>query len=825
MRGMSKNTNILLLVLLSWSLAACSGQSAQSVIVIVPGDPAAATQNALTGVVNPGGDGQSAAQSQPLPIATPSTPPDVLLQLADRYLINGYYEDAVASYQMILAQGDAVPADIRATATFSWGQAAVREGLFDQAVTAMTAFIGAFPADVRTPQAYFLRGDAYSGLSLWNEAIADYQQYLALRPGLIDSYAHERIGDAQLALGLTDLALVSYAQAINTGRTRVPLVALRERLATRYRAVGRSAEALAQYEAILAVAENDGYRAQIEFEVGQTLLDAGQRETGLRQMQRIFDSYPATAFGYNAMEVLLDNGVALDNYSIGRVSYFYGDYPRAIEALTTYTTQVPLSDIPAELHMLLGRAYRAIENSAAADVAFRTVVEQYPSDPLFGDALLERGRTRFLAGDIPGAIEQYLLVADTYGYLGATAAEALWRVGYLYGTNEDPQQARVYFLRLADAYPTTEQAISGLFIAASQAYNAGESTVAESLYARIAATAAGEDQAAAYMWVGRLALDRGDSAVANDAFQRVISIAPESYFAARSRDILTGVQPFQPPATYQFEFDDAAQIAEAEAWLRGRFPEIATETPEGELWRAPAELTADPNLVRGLELWAVAAYDEAEDEFFAVIEVHEADALRSYQLAILLRGIGAYYPSIFAAANVILAAGTTTLEAPAYIARMRYPVYYLEVVQAAAERHNFDPLLLYSLIRQESLFNTNATAAAGEKGLTQVIPSTAEYIAGVLDWPDYQHSDLFRPYAGIEFGGYFLSEQLVRFDGNALAALAGYNAGPGRAIDWLALSGDDPDLFMSIITIDTTRVYVQRIYNNYGIYRALYGGA
>ena len=46
-----------------------------------------------------------------------------------------------------------------------------------------------------------------------------------------------------------------------------------------------------------------------------------------------------------------------------------------------------------------------------------------------------------------------------------------------------------------------------------------------------------------------------------------------------------------------------------------------------------------------------------------------------------------------------------------------------------AEERAIDPLLMLSLIRQESLFNTLATAAAGEKGLTQVIPPTAQYIA------------------------------------------------------------------------------------------------
>ena len=104
-----------------------------------------------------------------------------------------------------------------------------------------------------------------------------------------------------------------------------------------------------------------------------------------------------------------------------------------------------------------------------------------------------------------------------------------------------------------------------------------------------------------------------------------------------------------------------------------------------------------------------------------------------------------------------------------------------------------------------------------------MIPGTAEYIAQQIQWTDYQHSDLFRPYAGVEFGGFYLQEQLTLFDRNVTAALAGYNAGPGRALDWMALSGGDPDLFMTTITIDSTRLYVQLIYRNYSIYRILYG--
>ena len=759
-----------------------------------------------------------------LPTAIPPTPtvaPDILLRMGERDALYGYYEEAIINYQMVLAQGDAAPSDLRAAAAFSMGQSAVREGLFAEAVDALTILITGYPQDVRLAQAYFLRGDAYLGLSRWTEAIGDFQQYLTLRPGLIDSYAHERIGDVQLALGQFDAALSSYGQAIAANRGLVPYLILREKVARIYLSADQIAPAVEQFDAILSVARNAPYRASIDYEAAQALVDGGDVENGLARMQRVFDEYRDTATAYQAMNVLIANGRAVDDLARGRVSFNFGDYAGAIDAFNTYSSSNPSSAIPAELHLLLGQAYREIGNPSAALVAFQTIIDQYPQDPLFGEALLEQGRTHFLSGDIPAAIQQYLLIADRYGYV-PQAAEALWRAGYLYGTNGDPSSSRTVFQRLAETYPATEQAQSGLFIAASAAVNTDEPLVAENLFARLAATSTGDDQAAAYLWVGNLARQRGDTQAANSAFQLAVQTTPDSYFAARAQDIIVGRRPFQSPASFQFEFDDLTQLTEAEAWLRQIFG-IEQEKP---LWVLSPELEADPRMIRGRELWAVGAIDEANNEFAVVIDESRdnGNALAAYQLAIFFRGIGVYLQSIVAAADVIKLAGVSTLEAPGYIARMRYPIYYLDVVLGVAQRREIDPLLMFSLIRHESLFNTNATAAAGEKGLTQVIPSTGEYIAGELQWPNYQHSVLFRPYAGVEFGAFYLDEQLDRFEQNVPAALAGYNAGPGRAANWNALSGGDPDLLMTTITIDSTRLYIQRIYSYYNVYRALYGG-
>lgn len=806
MPAMMKNTHFSLFLMLV-VLGACSLTSPQpqEVIYITATPEGTATPN-LPPTETP-------FPTDPPP---PTIAPDIVLRAADNYLLNGHYESAVLAYQDLLKQES--PDAVGASAAFGLGQAALREGMFADAVSGLTIFIERYPQDSRYAQAYFLRGDAYLGLAEWAAAAADFEQYLVLRPGLIDSYARERLGDAYLALGRLNDALMSYDQAVRANRTVVPLVALREKIAKIYINAGAPEQAVIQYDAILAVAQNFAYRATIEFAAAQTLLDSGQTETGLGRMRTVFENYSGTAQAYNAANILIEQEQPVSNLEVGRERYLYGDYEGAIDALTAYTTERILSVIPAELHLMLGRSYRELGSTEAAVVAFQTIIDQYPQDPAFGEALLEQGRTKFLAGDIDGAIAQYLSMADRFPYL-ADAAEALWRAGYLYGTNDNPTRSREVFERLAAEYPQSTQARSGLQLAASAAYRLGEMARAEQLFAHLATTSTGDEQASAYLWVGRLALLRGDNVTAENALRLAVSSAPDSYFAARAQDLTNEQTPFSPPATYQFHFDEAAQIAEAEAWLRETF---AIEQ-EGDLWPLSATLAADARLVRGQELWAVAAYPEARTEFSALMDAYMTDALASYQLAIFLRSIGAYQPSVVAASYVIRQAGVATLDAPSYIARMRYPIYYLEAVQEVTDMREVDPLLMFSLIRHESLFDTYATAAAGEKGLTQVIPSTAEYIATQLQWPNYQHSVLFRPYAGVAFGAFYLDEQLRRFDGHVIAALSGYNAGPGRAIDWMALSGGDPDLFISAITIDSTRLYVQRIYSAYNIYRALYG--
>jgi len=153
---------------------------------------------------------------------------------------------------------------------------------------------------------------------------------------------------------------------------------------------------------------------------------------------------------------------------------------------------------------------------------------------------------------------------------------------------------------------------------------------------------------------------------------------------------------------------------------------------------------------------------------------------------------------------VSLSPAATALDAPVFIARLTHPTYYEVLALQNARQSDLDPLLVFALIRQESLFESLATSTASAHGLMQVIPPTGAQIS-------------------LRFGTYYLAQQRDRFDDRIDVALAAYNGGPFRAVHWLESAGDDPDLFLELITLHEPRLYIQRIKEHLTVYQALYG--
>ncbi len=107
--------------------------------------------------------------------------------------------------------------------------------------------------------------------------------------------------------------------------------------------------------------------------------------------------------------------------------------------------------------------------------------------------------------------------------------------------------------------------------------------------------------------------------------------------------------------------------------------------------------------------------------------------------------------------------------------------------------------------------------------MTQVIPTTADEIAGQLDATDFTYADLLRPNVSLRFGSHYLGTQLELFEGDLPAALAAYNGGPGNSLRWQEAAPDDPDMFLESIDLSETRAYVQLVLEHYAHYRYAYG--
>jgi soluble lytic murein transglycosylase len=162
--------------------------------------------------------------------------------------------------------------------------------------------------------------------------------------------------------------------------------------------------------------------------------------------------------------------------------------------------------------------------------------------------------------------------------------------------------------------------------------------------------------------------------------------------------------------------------------------------------------------------------------------------------------------------------------APPYFSHVRYGLYYSDLIVPAAQQNGFDPLFLFSVVRQESLFEGFVNSTAGARGLMQIVPSTGAGIAHALGWPiNYDDSQLYRPNISVAFGTYYLASGRKSVDGDLYAALAAYNAGLGNALDWQKLGQGDPDLFLESVRYEESRQYIRNIYEIYVIYRRLYG--
>jgi soluble lytic murein transglycosylase len=150
------------------------------------------------------------------------------------------------------------------------------------------------------------------------------------------------------------------------------------------------------------------------------------------------------------------------------------------------------------------------------------------------------------------------------------------------------------------------------------------------------------------------------------------------------------------------------------------------------------------------------------------------------------------------------------------------PLRHDDIIRQQAADKGLDPALIAAVIYEESRFR-DQTSHAGARGLMQLTPDTADFIARRSGGIRFRQSDLATPQINIAYGAWFLRYLIDHYDGNETLAIAAYNAGQTNVDGWVERAGG-PESFDAArdVPFPETRAYVANVQERRGEYRDHY---
>jgi soluble lytic murein transglycosylase len=789
-----------------------------SIIIIL------ATLAACGGPASEPAPGQSESQQAtltPAPLPTPTlipTPrPQVRLEQAYQLMLHGDYDGARQEFDLALNQ--AADSETQAASLLGIGRLQLLQKQYTLATQSFLTVIQNYPDSQQIAKTQFFLGQSYAAMNNHSVAADAFGQYLALRPGVIDAYVQELRGNSLLAAGQYTDAIAAYEAAAAAPRRSDP-TPLKFKIAQAYSNLGEYEKSISRYWEIYQSTTNDFTKAQSNFLLGQAYLAIGLPEQAYARFQESVSNYPLAYDSYSGLVVLINNGQVVSDLDRGLVDYFAGQYGLAIDAFSRYMLTNPQHDATPLYYRALSN--RSLGQYGAELQDWERIISQYETDRFWIDAWKEKAYTQWVYFGNYSAAAATLSQFVARFPAAAQAPALLLEAGRIYERGNLLKEAIETWQGVANNYPTSEEALTCLYLSGLNLYRTKDYLASLADFQRYLAIASTpRDISAAYLWIGKAKTALGDREGARQSWEQAAQRDPTGYYSERARDLLQGREPFSSPVFYNLDYNLTQERAIAETWMRSTF----SLPPETDL-NSLSDLEQNARFQRANEYWELGLFELANNELQDLKDEISNDPTNCFRLLKYLMDHGFYRQAIFLSRHILDLAGmdnAATFTAPPYFNHIRFGVYYPDYVLSAAQEYNFHPLFLLSVIRQESLFDGLVQSTAGARGLMQIIPSTGQEVANLLNWPTgYTVSDLDRPLVNIRLGTAYLARQRTYFNADPYMALAAYNAGPGNAQQWAALVENDPDLYMELIRFKETRTYITQIYEFYGIYRRLF---
>jgi soluble lytic murein transglycosylase len=754
---------------------------------------------------------------------TPTPVPQLSARLVDasRHRTNGDYQDAISAYQAIL-EHDPTPAETR-QARFHLAESYLLNGDYLTAGSAWENFLARYPEDPQVPQAALMAARAYRAADVCEMAIPLLEQYVNPEAVLAD-VAHEWIGDCYSGDQRFGEALAAYRVAVDVSRLPDVEARLREKLAAIYLDRGEHDTALSEYEAILDIPGIEEHRARIEYMAGQVLAAMDQPGDAHTRYQRALES-AESEFAYLSLLKLKKAGEKVDAFQAGLVQYHAGEsnpdaYGAAIRAFDRYLAQEQVAKADEALYYK-ALAQQAMGHASGALATLQRIIRRHPSSPWLEHAWYEKAVTLARVGSAGKAIRTCREMDELFP-ASELSAQALWEVANLREGTEALVQAAKLYRELHARFPGSEHADEALWRAGFIHFFANDLDGAVAAWRDLAeAYASSPFSAGALYWLGKLE-GAGSSQPESVPWDQLVDRHPDDYYALRAAQIrsgasLTSTRFVMEPVSAPWDVNEAEVVQWLAEW---------TDVPTGADTSAADPIQAigqQPRLARIHALLEIGLRGEAIAESEVVLSAAWNDPPALGRLAITFHDQGLHELAARSAIRLgALWPEGGLNEAPETLRRLAYPLVYSDLLSTESQVRDLDPLLLASLIRQESLFEPTAESSSGARGLSQIMPKTGRQLAWQLGMDTYSKDDLYRPTVSIQFGAFYLATLLDVFDDQIPVALAAYNGGPGNARRWLDAVSGDLDLFVETIPAEESRRFLRRVYEGYAIYETLY---
>lgn len=800
------NRNIIAPILLILTLSACSLPVATPLSPTLTAGPTPTLT--ITPTITP--------TSTPSP--TPTPVPAARIEAGEKAIFDGNYPLARQEFQAAIAS--TLDEKVRVQAMLGMGKTDFLAENYPSALESFRTLTQNYPESQETIRAWFLLGETYYALKRYQESADAYQNYLSLRPGLLDTYVQVKRGDAFSALGDYSNAVKAYQKAEETAGD-ADAVNIRIELANASISSGDPGAAQKIYDEIYASTSDDYLKAEMDLFSGRALVALGKPDEGYGRWRHAVENYPLSFDSYSALVGLVEANQPVNDFNRGLVDYYAQKYDVALRAFQNYVSSTPNHDGTVLHYMAL--TLREMGDYKSAIDLWDSLINIYPGNRYWASAWDEKAYTQWAyLEDYNSAASGLEKFADeTTG--SPFAATYLMDAARIYERSGNLEKAASIWESLPARFESDASMGEAWFQAGIARFRTNNYPTSNKDFqlALLLAKVPG-DRARALLWIGKTYSKTGDMKNANSAWEQAVAADPGNYYSLRSRDLSENRQPFAAPPKMNLNFDLSAERLEAASWVRIKFNLPADTDLSG-----PGNLQSDPRFERGTEYWNLGLYDEARLEFESIRESLKSNPADSYRFGNYLLDIGAYRSAIYCLREVLTLAGlddhAASLTAPLYFKHVRYGLYYSDLVWSSAGETKFDPLFITSVIRQESLFEGFVHSSAGARGLMQIIPSTGISIANQLGWPqDFTPDDLYSPYISIRMGTEYLSSNRRLLSDDIFATLAAYNGGPGNASIWQDLAYGDLDLELEIIRFGETRDYIRSIYETYSVYRGLY---